>query len=206
MVYVLTNQKVVKEDGTIETVNGIGKLVSNHKGLVEVDVITKDMDEFRGTFVGTACKPATIADIVNVLLDEECVSDEVAIEVLSNNFSNLYNDMGDGQEAFDYMMEEDMRGMLDDFDFIYTVTGDNWTVSADGADDSVIEIVNELYGSKAKNLEEACSTVEKQVSKTMSNIGCDPYTALRLEKEDDLPECFVILATSNEAYVEILDI
>lgn len=206
MVYVLTNQKVVKEDGTIETVNGIGKLVSNHKGLVEVDVITKDMDEFRGTFADTACKPATIADIVNVLLDEECASDEAAIEVLSNNFSNLYDDMGDGQEAFDYMMEEDMRGMLDDFDFIYSVTGDNWTVSVDDADDSVIETVNELYGSKAKDLEDACSTVERQISKTMSNVGCDPYTALRLEKDEGLPECFVVSAESDRTYVEILDI
>lgn len=207
MIYVLKNQKVIMEDGTIATVDGIATLVSTKDDFVEIDVITMDMDEFRGTMTSKDRKEANIADIVNVMLDEKCETDEVAIELLSEKFAELYDEMGDGQEAFDFLMEEDMNGMLDDFDFVYSVTGDNWNIEVDEtADDSIVDIVNEAYGSNAEDLDEACSVVERQVSKTMSNVGCDPYTALRLEKEDDCPDCFKVKAESDRAYIELLDI
>ncbi len=205
MVYVIKDAKVIQEDGTIVTVSGIVKAVKSKNGLLDVNVITNDMDEFNGTIEECFCKKASIADIVSVMLDEVCESDKDAISKLTERFEELYDEMEDGQEAFDYLMEEEMNDMLEDFDFVYSVTGENWGITVENFNDSILNEVNKLYDENAKNMEEACAVVEHQVEKTMSNVGCDPYTALRLEKEDDLPDCFQVKAESDRVYIELLD-
>lgn len=211
MVYVILNKKVIMEDGTIADVKGIAKEIAKNKDLIDVRVITEDMDEFNGTISQKDCQKANIFDIVNVMLDETCDSDTDAILKLSEKFEELYDKMGDGQEAFDFLMEEDMCGMLDDFDFVYSVTGENWSITVGESNsceeyETVIQEINEIYDSNAKTIEEACSVVERRIEKTMSNVGCDPYTALKLEKEDELPDCFKVKAESDGVYVELLDI
>lgn len=213
MVYAINNQRIILNNGELLKVTGVTLSVSKERGgFSNVTVITAT-GKYTGSIETKLLKKAEVQDIVSAVFLKDGLTKKAfttkkeAIDALSREFASLYEDM-DGQEAFDTLFDDRMMHLLEDFDFVYTVTGGDYSIEVGETEESVeeiIESVNETYDVEVFSLEDAISEVENHIDDTMSNVGCDPYTALELEKEDGISESFQIVPESDEAYVELME-
>lgn len=214
MVYKIENQRIILNNGELFKVTGVASSLSNERGgFADIEIIT-ERGKYTGTIEKKYLKKAEIKDIVSIvflkdgLAQKEFSTNKEAIDALSNEFASAYELEGDGQEAYNYLFDFRMMHLLDDFDFVYTVTGGNYSIEIGETEESIDEIiqsVRDVYNVNVSSLDEAISEVENNIDNTMSNVGCDPYTALRLEKEDGISESFKIVPISDTAYVELME-
>lgn len=213
MVYKVNNQRIILNNGELLKVEGVATVLSEGN-TVKVEVVTS-----QGFYTGSIEKQnlkevADIKDIVSVIFMKDGITkdayltNEDAINALSEEFSVLYEDMGDGQEAFDWLFNERMHHLLDDFSFVYSVTGGDYSIEIKNTTESIKDIiksVNDTYDVEVSSLEDAISEVDNHLYDTMSNVGCDPYTALNIEIEEGISESFKIIPKSDKVYVTLLE-
>lgn len=137
------------------------------------------------------------------------------LDFLSKKFSDNYKYVSDAQDAFDTLVDE-YSNFMNKYPFIYSLSGDEtWKVST-GSNfkesnlNEYLKVVNKAYpGLEATTLDDALSRIEHDVKKTMSNAGCDMFTALYLILSEDLSEfcnesIFAIIGADSEPRIELL--
>lgn len=137
------------------------------------------------------------------------------LDFLSKEFSDNYDNVSDAQDAFDTLVDE-YSEFMNKYPFVYSLSGDEtWEVST-GSDfkesnlNEYLKVVNKVYpGLEATTLDDALCRIERDVEKTMSNAGCDMFTALNLILSEDLSELcdesiFTIIGADSEPRIELL--
>lgn len=114
---------------------------------------------------------------------------EEILDILSEEFANNYKLLGDGQDAYN-LLEDENREFMSEFAFVYTLFGGkSWDISL--SDDfkeeetqNYIDTIKKHYRADINTLEEAIDLINIDISKTISNAGCDVFSALNLILED----------------------
>lgn len=155
-----------------------------------------------------------IVKAYNTIEENNVSSINEVLNILSKSFQENYNKLGDAQDAYDVVAEE-YGDILKEACFVYNLSGSNvWDVSTGrGYDENqlprYLDIIKSCYtDKKIKTLNDILSSIQKDVEKTMSNVGCDMFTALNLILEEDLyqlnSDVFVISNADCEPRIEIL--
>ena len=119
---------------------------------------------------------------------------------LSGRFSDILDSSEDAQYAYDELNDE-LDGLLGAH-FCYTLSedGETWSVETGEAFEEsrlseYLADFNDVYESNHDSIDDMTSTLERRVSKDMSNAGIDAKNALRLILENDLfrPGLFAII-------------
>lgn len=131
---------------------------------------------------------------------------------LSEEFASKCEDLDDAQEVYNDLDKE--HGFLIGKYFVYSLseTGETWTVSeGDEFKESelpeYIQSFSDYYSrTDIQSLDDLTSAIENRVMKDMSNVGCDPKTALNLLLSDlDLDGKFRISGADAEPKIEMLN-
>lgn len=156
-----------------------------------------------------------IVEAYNAIYEEPVSDIKEVLDMLSEEFQENYNRIGDAQEAYDTLVDENSDLMKNHL-FVYNLSGESeWSVSTgkgykESSLEEYINIVKECYSDeKISTLDDVLSKIERDVQKTMSNAGCDMFTALNLILQEDLHEfygedIFVIDGADCEARIEVL--
>ncbi|MBQ8998986.1 MAG: hypothetical protein IJ086_09925 [Clostridium sp.] len=137
------------------------------------------------------------------------------LDILSERFREIYDNKDDAQEAYNELTLE-YPELMNKYCFAYTLSeGNGWSVST-GSDyneedlDKYLKVINEHYYHFSHDcLDDILSSIENDICNTMSNVGCDMFTALNLILEEDLYEfedknIFVIAGADCEPKIDIL--
>lgn len=137
------------------------------------------------------------------------------LDILSESFQEHYDILSDAQDAYN-ATDDDFKEIMSECCFVYSLSGsENWNIST-GFDydesqlSNYIKIVRENYNdANIKTLDDILDKIERQVEKTMSNVGCDMYNALTMILDEDLcylsdKNIFCISGANCEGRIEIL--
>lgn len=156
-----------------------------------------------------------IVEAYNSMCEDKVDNIDEVLDILSEEFQSNYDQLGDAQDAYDALVDE-YNEVMKNHCFVYNLSGDNsWSISTGKRFDSskfskYIEIVKEYYcDDNINTLDDILSKLERHVTKTMSNVGCDMFTALNSILEEDLQEfynkdIFVVDGADEDARIEIL--
>lgn len=156
-----------------------------------------------------------LIEIYNSIHDEKVDNIKDILNILSEEFQANYDEMGDAQAAYDTLVDEH-KDLMANHVFVYNLSGNiKWSISTgEGYKpeklQEYVNIVKESYSDEnIATLEDVLSKIERDVLKTMSNVGCDMFTSLNLILQEDLHEfygedIFVVDGADAEARIEIL--
>ena len=156
-----------------------------------------------------------IVEAYNSICEDKVDNIDEVLDILSEEFQSNYDQLGDAQDAYDALVDE-YNEVMKNHCFVYNLSGDSsWSISTGKGFDSsklskYIEIVKEYYcDDNINTLDDILSKLERHVTKTMSNVGCDMFTALNSILEEDLQEfynkdIFVVDGADEDARIEIL--
>ena len=151
----------------------------------------------------------------NSILGRRITGINDVLDFLSEEFAEIYSRLDDAQDAFNTLADE-YSELMNKYCFVYSLSGDGtWEVGTgyDYKEDMLeeyLKVVNNYYdGLNAETLDDILCKLERVVEKTMSNAGCDMFTALNLTISEDLPEfcdkdIFAIVGADAEPRIEIL--
>lgn len=112
-------------------------------------------------------------------------------EKLSDKFEENCDKVDDAQVAFDNL-DDDTNQLLGQY-FCYTLSakGETWGVNISSEFDNKSfpqykKSFEDYYNQEFNTVDDMLSKLERQVMKTMSNVGCDAKTALNMILEEDL--------------------
>ena len=134
---------------------------------------------------------ALVVKRYNELNETKCMTVMDVLDILSDEFADAYNRIGDAQQAFDTVMDEN-KALAEGIAFVYTLSGDaSWYVTrgsgyVEAKKAEYVLLVNETYDEDAEDFGEALGVIEHRVRKDMSNAGCDASNALNMILEEDL--------------------
>lgn len=157
-----------------------------------------------------------IVEKFNSMYENKVSNINEILDELSETFQDYYGRLNDAQNAFNCVADE-YSDLMKGYCFVYSLSGDGtWSVdTGDGYNESdianYINIAKENYihDDDIEDIYDVLSLLENDVMDTMSNVGCDPFTALNLILEEDfcdLPsnDIFVISGADEEPRIEIL--
>lgn len=156
-----------------------------------------------------------IVEAYNSVYENKVNSVDEVLDILSEEFQSNYDQLEDAQEAYDILANE-YKDVMKNHCFVYSLSGNTkWSVSTGEGYDTAqlpghIKVVKECYSDEnITTLDDILSKIERHVTKTMSNVGCDMFTALNYILEEDLHEfydknIFVIDGADAEPRIEIL--
>ena len=130
-----------------------------------------------------------IVDSYNKIYKANTKNLEEVLDILSEEFANNYKLLGDGQDAYD-LLEDENKEFMNKFGFVYTLfKGGSWSISIsddfkEGDVENYINTINEYYQVNISTLPEAIDLIKIDIFKTMSNASCDAFTALNLILEE----------------------
>lgn len=146
----------------------------------------------------------------NLKEDERFLSYQEMINSLNANLQEHADRLGDVQEAYD-LLDEEYDNNLSQFFVFYSSDGP-WGVTYDSDDVSeerkneILDSIRTYYSVELEDLDAATSFLEHRVSKDMSNIGCDPNTALSsILSEVDGEELFKIFGFDGPYKLELFN-
>lgn len=183
-------------------IEDIGEVIFKNNSEVKLSLVkNKCVVTFRAGNVNDL--DFSLTEAVNFMENQRFTTENEAINYLSEQFRKALETITDGQEAFNSVMDK-YDGIIKE-DFVYSLTGGDWGVTAIFYDLKEIQDYFEGEGiDDIKDIDDACDYVYNRVSDTMCNVGCDMYTALKMEIDNGLPDCFEISGESDEAYIEKL--
>lgn len=152
----------------------------------------------------------------NELYKNQVESIEDVLDILSEEFTENYDRLGDAQLAYDTLEDEHKEFMTysDSCFFVYSLSGGScWSVSTGSGydenklDEYIKEVKSHYLYEDVENLDDILCSMERQIGKDMSNAGYDMHTALKMILEEDFDfggdNVFVIEGADEEPRIEI---
>lgn len=138
-----------------------------------------------------------IIKYVNERKNCNCSSFEETMDILNERFVELSEEYDDCQIAFNELNSELGNYVLSENFLYYLSDGGEWGIECKPMPQNLIEKFNER-GWDVKDENDIAGSIERKVSKTMCNVGCDAKTAFTLEMED-----FPLTEEEIETYISI---
>ena len=110
------------------------------------------------------------------------------LDVLSQMFSDEYDNLPDAQEAFN-SLDNQLNGLLNKYYGVYSLGTKEWEIlcSSEASNELINQSINEwddYYNTKITNIDCICDSIASKVMDDMSNCGCDVHNALSMICDD----------------------
>lgn len=206
---------IVKVEGSVSygdkkyDVNCIGTVAAIYPRTMLVNLDEVDGDRKVGCIVKNKyITELSRLEVLNILLGSEYETEEDALEFLSERFSKHYEKFDDGQLAYNYL-DNEYSNYLSILGLVYSLfDGESWHISIN-EDCSLEELKTCFSDENISDFEDIEDLLERKVMKTMSNAGCDVFSALSLELEeisiDRVEELIKVIPEDINPIVEFMD-